>query len=243
MGSASSIISRQLSADEELYLRRLRAEELFCLKHGNRSPVLFCYRCKTMVNQIDRCLTHHPRSFFTPKHGIIKLPESQMYYENDEMTSLTLIDAPDEQEGGIIDGYNPLPSLLLVNESQIFRKMMCALISEYCSELHEAKTVVDSLSIVRRSIEQRKPIDIVVLNEYYPSQLDIVNGVKTPIELIKEAGYKGVIFVCISCEVQSDIINFLGDAADGLFFKPYVQVILKKWLLHHRDFKEFLKSI
>ena len=43
--------------------------------------------------------------------------------------------------------------------------------------------------------------------------------------------------------MPSDIANFLGDGADGLFFKPYVQVIFSKWLMHSQDFKRFLSVL
>jgi hypothetical protein len=58
---------------------------------------------------------------------------------------------------------------------------------------------------------------------YCLSASDIANQIKTPVQLIKETGFHEMIFVCISCEVQSDILSFLDDGVDGMFIKPYVQ--------------------
>ena len=121
--------------------------------------------------------------------------------------------------------------------------MMVSIIAEYCNVVSDSKNVNETLLLLKKFEHQNVVIDIIILNEYYFTHQELPLQVITPIDQLRGAGFEGKLFVCISCEMPSDIANFLGDGADGLFFKPYIQVIFSKWLMHYQDFKRFLSVL
>jgi CheY-like chemotaxis protein len=105
---------------------------------------------------------------------------------------------------------------LIVDDSSMVRKLSSQLVRSFSHTLAEAIDGLDAIAAVKRSIEENRPYDIILMDNQMPKMM----GVEATRIIREDLNYSGLIFGVTGNALDEDIKMFLRNGADDVLLKP-----------------------
>ena len=125
-----------------------------------------------------------------------------------------------------IRGDQPKPRrVLVVDDANLNRKMVCRSIKHSCEDIMEAGDGVQAVAVVRQSLSLGHPIDVVFMDYEMPE----MDG-PTAAAAMRRIGYTGAIIGITGNTLKHSRDHFLSHGADRVLSKPVEMQVLRQIL-------------
>lgn len=168
-------------------------------------------RKQSSISQIRRRSTDSVRDFLPEDN----LSDSDSDSDDNIKRLETEIDNEEEEELETKWKKSFLPKVLVVDDTELNRKVMCRLLSIRSSSCEEAVDGLDAVAKVKQSLEDNTPFDVITMDFQMPN----MDG-PTATKKIRELGFTGLIIAVTGNALAADKEYFMHQGATAVLVKP-----------------------